>query len=467
MNAIASSDSTIRPGTFLAEKYRVERVLGQGGMGIVVAAMHLQLRQRVAIKLLLPEMARDDKIVARFLQEARAQVRIQGDHVVRVLDVASLPCGAPMMVMELLDGSDLSAVIESRGGLPAAEAIDYLLQACEAIAQAHSLGIIHRDLKPQNMFLTSAPDGSPLVKVLDFGISKTELLAGATRRAATTEGGLLGSPAYMSPEQIKNAKGVTQRSDIWALGVILYELLTGEMPFMATTLGGLLAAIATEPPVDIRKRRTDLPENVAHAVMRCLARDPDARPRDVAELALSLVIDATSHARAMRVASIVRRFEALPPPSTHGSLANAATLADGSSATLFAATVEDRREPPPPRLTRRRTPTRIGIGVAFASVLATCVAIGVLALTRTTIAGPPIATNVTATSATPITSSTTPAITSATSVATAAPPPPVSASASPPPRAKLVRSRAAKAAPPILPTAAPAATENDLYDTRK
>ena len=327
--------SPLLPGSFLAEKYRVERVLGQGGMGIVIAATHLQLQQQVAIKMLLPEIAGDKKLVARFLQEGRSQVRIQGEHVVRVLDVGTLADGAPYMVMELLAGSDLATVAEKRGAIPVHEAIDYVLQATEALAQAHSLGIVHRDLKPQNMFLTSRPDGSPLVKVLDFGISKNELLSDATRRAAnTTEGGLLGSPSYMSPEQIRNPKDATARSDIWSLGVILYELLTARMPFEAMSLGGLLAAITRDPPVDIRQHRSDLPAQIATVVMRCLARDPDHRPQDAAELAHALALDAAGHARAARIAQIVRRFSMQPPALAMAQTAFAGTMLAGEATML-------------------------------------------------------------------------------------------------------------------------------------
>jgi serine/threonine-protein kinase len=303
------------PGSFLAEKYRVERVLGRGGMGVVLLATHLQLQQQVAIKLLLPELSSDEKLVARFLQEGRSQVRIQGEHVVRVLDVGTLGTGAPYMVMEFLQGSDLATVAETRGVLPVPEAIDYVLQATEALAQAHSLGIVHRDLKPQNLFLTTRPDGSPLVKVLDFGISKNEMRHDMTRlaRGGTTEGSLLGSPSYMSPEQIRNPKDATARSDIWSLGVILYELLTGRMPFEASSLGALLAAISRDRPVDIRAHRPDLPAQIIQVVMRCLSPDPAQRPQDTAELAFALALDAAGHARATRIAQIVQRFSVRPP----------------------------------------------------------------------------------------------------------------------------------------------------------
>src|SRR6185369_9371107 len=168
----AESDGTPREGDVVAGKYRVERVLGKGGMGVVVAAEHTVLRQKVAIKFLLPEAMQRKGAAERFEREARAASAIQNEHVARVTDVGVLETGAPYMVMEYLTGKDLGELIRERGKLPIPEAVDYLLQASEAIAEAHALGIIHRDLKPANLFVTTRPDGTPLVKVLDFGLSK-------------------------------------------------------------------------------------------------------------------------------------------------------------------------------------------------------------------------------------------------------------------------------------------------------
>src|SRR5450631_1475295 len=182
-------------GELVAGKYRVERVIGRGGMGVVVAAMHEKLRQRVAIKMLLPEARASQNALTRFLREARAAASIRGEHVARVLDVGELEEGAPYIVMEYLEGRDLAAILADGGPLPPEEAVGYLLQACEAIAEAHGAGIIHRDLKPSNIFLTLRPDGTPLVKVLDFGISKA-LLATAGEGTLTTASSFVGSPIY-------------------------------------------------------------------------------------------------------------------------------------------------------------------------------------------------------------------------------------------------------------------------------
>src|SRR6266542_4042743 len=175
----------VSEGDLLAGKYRVERVLGGGGMGVVVAAHHLQLARRVALKFLLPEACSQPGSVERFLREARSAAQIGSEHVARVSDVGTLETGAPYMVMEYLKGDDLSQVLKTRGRLPLQEALDYVLQACEAVAEAHAIGIVHRDLKPANLFLTQRADGSPLVKVLDFGISKATVVGDMAGAAVT------------------------------------------------------------------------------------------------------------------------------------------------------------------------------------------------------------------------------------------------------------------------------------------
>ena len=279
----------MNPGEILAGRYLVDKVLGQGGMGVVVAGRHLQLGNRVAIKFLLAEAAHHPEATARFLREARAAVQIQSEHVARVSDVGTLDNGAPYMVMEFLNGSDLAKVLAERHGPFAIdEAIDYLLQACEAIAEAHALGIVHRDLKPANLFLTRRADGSPLVKVLDFGISKITAGQGADANMTATAS-VMGSPAYMSPEQVRSAKNVDTRTDIWSLGMILYEFLAGRPAFEAETMSGLLAQIVADPPTPLRVRRPDVPARLEAVVMRCLEKDLARRTRDVVEFAQAVL----------------------------------------------------------------------------------------------------------------------------------------------------------------------------------
>jgi serine/threonine-protein kinase len=233
----------------------------------------------------------------RFAREARAAVKIKSEHVARVTDVGTLETGAPYMVMEYLEGQDLSALL-ARGPLPVEQAVDYLLQACEAIAEAHALGIVHRDLKPANLFLARLPGGIQSVKVLDFGISKLTGLSGSSGQdSATRTKALLGSPLYMSPEQMQSSKDVDARSDIWALGVILYELIAGASPFTADTMPELILKIMSTAPVPLRSVRSDVPEGVEAAVMRCLAKDRLQRFQTVGELAGALAAFGSKKAR--------------------------------------------------------------------------------------------------------------------------------------------------------------------------
>jgi eukaryotic-like serine/threonine-protein kinase len=277
-------------GTVIADKYQVERVLGAGGMGVVLAARHVQLPQRVAIKFLKAETARDRRAVARFLREARAAAALSGEHVTSVRDVGTLETGEPYMVMEHLDGVDLAQMLRQHGRLDVTEAIGFVLQACEAIAEAHALGIVHRDLKPANLFLANRRDGTTTIKVLDFGISKAAEGHTTSEPADLTASGLvMGSPGYMSPEQARSAKGVDGRSDIWSLGVILYELTSGTRPFVGETVGEVFAQILTEEARSVRHHRPEIPEGLAAIMAQCLERRVERRIQNVGELSSRLV----------------------------------------------------------------------------------------------------------------------------------------------------------------------------------
>ena len=272
-------------GEMLAGKYRVERILGHGGMGVVVAATHVQLNQHVAIKFLLPDALANSDVVARFQREARAAVKIQSEHVARVIDVGTLESGAPYMVMEYLEGADLSQKIASSGAVTVHEAVRYLLEACEALAEAHHAGIVHRDLKPANLFLARRADKTSIVKVLDFGISKSSVGGGG---GITSTQAVMGSPYYMSPEQLMSAKHVDARSDIWSLGIVLHEALVGVPPYSGESIAEIVAQILQAPAPSVRAKRPDVPPEIDRIIATCLAKDPNARYRDVGALARDL-----------------------------------------------------------------------------------------------------------------------------------------------------------------------------------
>ena len=306
MNSARPSDQQLpRAGDIVAGKYRVESVIGTGGMGVVLGAEDTSLGRRVAIKFLAPHKARNDDAVARFVREARAAASLQSEHVVRVFEVGTLPTGASFIVMEHLAGGDLAQLLAGRGPLPVEEAVDYLLQACEALAEAHGKGIVHRDLKPQNLFVAHLPDGSPCVKVLDFGISKA-VDEGAQNLTATDT--VMGTPLYMSPEQVRSLKSVDLRSDVWSLGAILFELLTASPIYEATTATALCAMIAMDPPTPLRAKRPSAPPELESVIGRCLHKDPAGRFQDVAALADALAPFAGERGRlsATRISRVVR-----------------------------------------------------------------------------------------------------------------------------------------------------------------
>ncbi|WP_170319774.1 serine/threonine-protein kinase [Polyangium spumosum] len=278
-------DTSVRPGEVLLGKYRVERVLGKGGMGLVVAARHLSLGELFAIKFLSTSTIENAEVIERFEREARAAARLRGEHVARVHDVGRMENGAPYMIMEYLDGSDLHALVRRRGPLPVEEAVAYVLQACDGIAEAHAAGIVHRDLKPANLFLIRRPNGSPCVKVLDFGVARQ---TGVEEVALTATGVMLGSPMYMAPEQIARSKSVDARSDIWAMGVVLYELLTARGPFQGQTVLELVAAILQEEPPRPSELRPDLPAALEAVILRCLRKRSEERFQSMGELAAAL-----------------------------------------------------------------------------------------------------------------------------------------------------------------------------------
>jgi serine/threonine protein kinase len=328
MTSIQDPSIEIHPGDILAGKYRVERVIGTGGMGVVLVAHHLQLDEKVALKFLLPEAMQSPEAVARFVSEARAAVK--SEHVARVIDVGELENRSPYIVMEFLDGVDLAAWVKHEGVLPVEQAVDFILQTCEALAEAHALGIVHRDLKPANLFCIQRADGQLSIKVLDFGISKV-MTPGAATHEMTGTNALMGSPHYMSPEQMDSSRGVDSRTDIWALGVILFELLTGRHPFDAEALTSLAIKVANEPAPLLRTLRADAPPGLEQVIATCLGKERAHRFQSVGELAIALKEFGPKHARLSveRALGTLQRAgisEAVLPPSGEFRVAGRSSL---------------------------------------------------------------------------------------------------------------------------------------------
>src|ERR1700722_391905 len=296
-----------REGDVIANKYRVEHLIGMGGMGLVVAARHIELDERVAIKMLLPHLPATGEPAARFIREAKAAIKIKSHHVVRVLDVGRTDAGSPYIAMEYLDGSDLAQLLDRSGPLAVEDAVSYVMQACEAIAAAHALGIVHRDLKPANLFLTRSGDGTPFVKVLDFGISKIAGSGGGQATGLTSTTTVMGTPCFMSPEQLRSTRDVDARADIWSMGAILHALLTGAPPYDGESNADVSAKIIRDAPTPLRVLLPDVPAELEAIVLQCLEKDPARRFPDVASLAeaLSRVTPRdSSKASAVRVARI-------------------------------------------------------------------------------------------------------------------------------------------------------------------
>lgn len=294
-----SVDGAPASGAIIADKFRIERVVGRGGMGYVVEATHLGLDERVALKFLRSDAALKEGSLDRFLREARAAVKLKSEHVARVMDVGAHD-GIPFIVMELLEGRDLDTVVAQDGPLPIETAVEYVIQACEGVAEAHARGIVHRDLKPANLFLVERDGGWNTVKVLDFGISKAVLAGaapGALGGSRKETSSLLGSPAYMSPEQLRSTRDVDSRTDVWSLGVVLFELLTGRSIFDERFELLELAQHVLEHPHRRLRAMREVPPELEEVVDRCLVKSRDARMPSVAELAIALLPFAPSRSR--------------------------------------------------------------------------------------------------------------------------------------------------------------------------
>jgi serine/threonine-protein kinase len=400
-------------------KYRVERLIGRGGMGTVMLAHHLRLDEDVALKFLNPQAMKKPDVVARFEREARAVVKLKSPHVTRVLDVEVAENGTPFIVMEYLEGQTLAGLVRGGAALPVDLAVEYMLQACEAVAEAHAMGIVHRDLKPGNLFLTTGPDGSAVVKVLDFGVSKFGALdktSGA--EIETLPDAVVGSPPYMSPEQLRSSKQVDARTDIWSLGVVLFEIVTGRMPFAAENLHEHYTKLMLQDPPLPTEVRADLPAKLDAIVGKCLEREPTDRYANVGELARDLAELAPERARAS--AERVERTLAATRPVRHTSRPSLPAPPIALPPSLH--TTSDETKLTAPRRARRTA--RITMIVASGAVLAAAAFVVTKfrptttapAPTRTAIATATAAT--TTATATPSASVTTAAVSSASAMPT-------------------------------------------------
>ena len=308
---MSAAEEAFAIGSVLVGKYRVESVLGQGGMGLVYRAQHLSLEEAVAIKVLRRDAALDRDAMQRFVREGRLAAKLKSQHVAKVMDVGTLEDGLPYMVMELLSGGDLGQMVGVNGPMHVPAAADLVLQACDAIAEAHSLGIVHRDIKPSNLFLAMRPDQSVAIKVLDFGISKTT--SGADLSLTQTSS-VLGTPAYMSPEQMRSARTVDARTDVWSLGTVLYELVEGRPPFQADSFSEMCVMVAIDPPAP----NTLAPE-LRPIIEKCLAKRAEDRYATVAELMLDLAAFSSNQEVAREYITRVHRMLGLAVPAGRDS----------------------------------------------------------------------------------------------------------------------------------------------------
>ena len=340
-------------GQILADKYRVDYQLGIGGMGVVLAATHMHLGTQIALKVLHKEMARGT-IVERFLREARASAQLRSENVCRVSDVGVLADGVPFIVMEMLVGQDLQTVLRTNGPMPVHVAADYILQACVGVAEAHVAGIIHRDLKPGNLMWTQRPDGTTLIKVLDFGVAKAPE---GVDFSLTQTSNIIGSPGYMSPEQLKSSKDVDVRSDIWSLGIVLYELVSGKPPWNGESITELALRVAMDPMpplVGVGPFET--------VIATCLEKDPAKRYQDLGEVAAALAPFAANGGElAAATSRVLRGAKAVLPPAPQGGPPQSPTTLRGASGVISNRSA----------VTTKRTwklPAAIGLGVGAAAI---------------------------------------------------------------------------------------------------
>ncbi len=304
-----------RPGQILAGSYRVDRTCAISSMGVVIAAHHRRTGHRVAIKLLRPARQKSRRAIARFVREAKVLSILTSDYSVRIWDVGMLANRTPYLVMEWLEGSDLKKLLHTHGILSVQRAAGYVMQAAVALAEAHRLGIVHRDLKPSNLFCTERGNAPPVVKVIDFGVCKGPSSSTGFSRELTEVRSVLGSPRFMSPEQLHNPRQVDHRSDIWSLGVVLFQLMTGRTPFEAATIWETASRIVNTATPSLREYRPEIPPRVQQVVHQCLQKNPHDRFQTISNLATALAPFAPVEAQ--NCLPIISRLEREKPPR-HG-----------------------------------------------------------------------------------------------------------------------------------------------------
>jgi len=461
-----STPLPLKIGDQIDGKYRISGVLGQGAMGCVYEATHELLGDQVAIKCLLAASPSPSG-VQRFLREAQVVRAIRSPHAVKVLDVGLLPDGNPFLVMERLHGHDLDEQLRACGALPLGQTVELIIQLCDVLAEAHQNGVIHRDLKPSNLFLAGEPGGLSSLKVLDFGIAKVLPREGSLPELARTKGPV-GTPLYMSPEQIKN-EPLDARSDLWAVGVLIFQMLTERLPFEADSIEGLAVKICTEDPRRLDELRPGLPPEVGRLVAWCLARTPGGRPPSVAA-----IVDALAPLASPAVTAQIERVRRVIPDDGAPALrlpveavtAPPSTVRPASPATLAASVTHPAPVSDPGPLSREGNPLASGLPSPPAApgprkaplLIAGLVAVFGAAAFALRPSPPSLAT---AEPAAPVNSS--PAVPSEAAPATAAPvvvfaPPPASSGAAVPPATSSVRAPARSprgTAPAALPSPAP------------
>lgn len=322
LDRAVESGGILAPGELVAERYRVGRIIGAGGTGIVYEAQHIGLNRPVALKVIRPDIARDSSVWRRFSREARALGALHNKHVVRILDYGTLDSGLTYLVMDRLEGSDLRRLIQAEGPLPPQRAVDYVIPVCSALADAHRLNIIHRDIKPENIFLSEIRACEPTIKLLDFGVA---LFLDDVAQCTLIAPGM-GPPLYLSPEQLQNPSAVDQRTDIWAVGLLLYELLAGRSPLWGLDASQTYLKIVQGPLPRIEQLCPWLPVELGAVVHHCLQVDPTQRPQSADELIIALEPFCSRHAPA-----------AAPPGQSYADSAATREPANASRPTIDAA----------------------------------------------------------------------------------------------------------------------------------